>query len=87
MSDDLMEWFDECHDVFASLKQELLSAFCERVKKLHDSRKKAGDILWWPFTQHHLVPKEKVTVIDSRCGENFAVHKVAISFFFNIDEP
>ncbi|CAO2841742.1 unnamed protein product [Amaranthus hypochondriacus] len=77
ISDDLMEWFDECHDVFDSLKQELLSAFFERVKKLHDSRKKAGDILWWPFTQHHLVPKEKVTVIDSRCGENFAVHKQA----------
>lgn len=76
LSDNLMEWYDESHDVFASLKQILLSAFSERVNRLHDLRKKAGDILWWPFTQHQLVPKEKVTVIDSRCGENFAVHKV-----------
>ncbi|XP_021755387.1 bifunctional dethiobiotin synthetase/7,8-diamino-pelargonic acid aminotransferase, mitochondrial-like [Chenopodium quinoa] len=75
LSDDLMEWFDESHDVFASLKQIMLSAFSERVKRLHDLRKMAGDILWWPFTQHQFVPKEKVTVIDSRCGENFAVHK------------
>lgn len=76
LSDNLMEWYDESHDVFASLKQILLSAFSERVNRLHDLRKKAGDILWWPFTQHQFVPKEKVTVIDSRCGENFAVHKV-----------
>lgn len=38
--------------------------------------RKAGNIFWWPFTQHELVPEEIVTVIDSRCGENFAVHKV-----------
>lgn len=80
LSDDLMEWFDESNDVFASLKDILQSAFSERVKRLHDLRKKAGDIIWWPFTQHGLVSEEKVTVIDSRCGENFAVHKVAIWF-------
>ncbi|KAL2928922.1 Bifunctional dethiobiotin synthetase/7 8-diamino-pelargonic acid aminotransferase mitochondrial [Bienertia sinuspersici] len=74
-SDDLINWFDESHDVFTSLKQILLSAFSDRVKRLHDLKKKAEDILWWPFTQHQLVPKEKITVIDSRCGESFAVHK------------
>ncbi|KAK9715528.1 hypothetical protein RND81_06G170700 [Saponaria officinalis] len=75
-SDNLMEWFDKSSDVFASLKQILLSSFSDRVKRLHTLREKAGDILWWPFTQHQLVPKEKVTVIDSRCGEKFAIHKV-----------
>ncbi|KAL3510577.1 hypothetical protein ACH5RR_029978 [Cinchona calisaya] len=29
----------------------------------------------WPFTQHEIVPIENITVIDSRCGEKFAVHK------------
>ncbi|KAL9224591.1 hypothetical protein vseg_000611 [Gypsophila vaccaria] len=75
-SNNLMEWFDESSDVFASLKQILLSSFSDRVKRLHTLREKAGDILWWPFTQHQLVHKEKVTVIDSRCGEKFAIHKV-----------
>ncbi|XP_074273689.1 bifunctional dethiobiotin synthetase/7,8-diamino-pelargonic acid aminotransferase, mitochondrial [Silene latifolia] len=75
-SDNLMEWFEKSEDVFASLKQILLSTFSDRVQRLHVMREKAGDILWWPFTQHQLVPKEKITVIDSRCGENFAIHKV-----------
>ncbi|KAH9622480.1 hypothetical protein KSS87_015243 [Heliosperma pusillum] len=75
-SDNLMEWYDQSEDVFASLKQILLSAFSDRVQRLHAMREKAGDILWWPFTQHQLVPKQKITVIDSRCGENFAIHKV-----------
>ncbi|KAL3503956.1 hypothetical protein ACH5RR_033797 [Cinchona calisaya] len=44
-------------------------------KKLHDMRKRARDIFWWPFTQHEIVPIENITVIDSRCGEKFAVHK------------
>jgi dethiobiotin synthetase/adenosylmethionine--8-amino-7-oxononanoate aminotransferase len=35
---------------------------------------KAGDVLWWPFTQHGLVGTENVTVIDSRTGDEFAVY-------------
>lgn len=75
-SDDLMEWFDESQDVFRSLKETLLSAFSERIQRLQDMPNKAGDIIWWPFTQHKLVPEGRITVIDSRCGENFAVYKV-----------
>ncbi|EYU42430.1 hypothetical protein MIMGU_mgv1a0184292mg, partial [Erythranthe guttata] len=74
-SDDLIAWFDESQTVFSSLKEIMLSNFLERTQRLHDMRKKACDVLWWPFTQHKLVPEEKVTIIDSRCGENFAVHK------------
>ncbi|XP_011069894.1 bifunctional dethiobiotin synthetase/7,8-diamino-pelargonic acid aminotransferase, mitochondrial [Sesamum indicum] len=75
MSDDLMSWFDKSQMIFTSLKEIMLSDFQKRMQRLHDMPKKACDIFWWPFTQHKLVPEEKVTVIDSRCGENFAVHK------------
>lgn len=76
MSDNLMTWFDESYSVFGSLKEIMLSSFLERMQRLHDMPKKALEIFWWPFTQHKLVPEETVTVIDSRCGENFSVHKV-----------
>ncbi|KAL2464309.1 Bifunctional dethiobiotin synthetase/7 [Forsythia ovata] len=76
MSDDLINWFDKSQAVFTSLKEIMFSTFTERMQRLHDMPKKACNILWWPFTQHKFVPQENVTVIDSRCGENFAVHKV-----------
>ncbi|KAJ1433507.1 Pyridoxal phosphate-dependent transferase, major domain [Sesbania bispinosa] len=74
-SDDLVEWFEGSHYLFSNLKEIMLSAYFERIKKLHDMPRKARDIIWWPFTQHKLVPEGGVTVIDSRCGENFAVFK------------
>ncbi|KAF5456290.1 hypothetical protein F2P56_025788 [Juglans regia] len=75
LSNDLMEWFDESRGVFDSLKEKMLSAYSERIKRLRGMPKKAGEIFWWPFTQHKLVPEGAVTVIDSRYGENFAVFK------------
>ncbi|KAL3613916.1 Bifunctional dethiobiotin synthetase/7,8-diamino-pelargonic acid aminotransferase, mitochondrial [Castilleja foliolosa] len=74
-SDDLLSWFEKSQTVFASLEKIMLSGFQERNKRLHEMANKACDVFWWPFTQHNLVPEENVTVIDSRCGENFAVHK------------
>lgn len=76
LSDDLMEWYDNARVVFDSLVQTMISAHSERIKRLHDMPKKARDVIWWPFTQHNLVTEEDVTVIDSRCGENFSVFKV-----------
>jgi hypothetical protein len=75
-SNDLMEWFEGSDYVFNNLKEIMLSAYFERIKKLHEMPSKARDIIWWPFTQHKLVPDGGVMVIDSRCGENFAVFKV-----------
>ncbi|GER52631.1 adenosylmethionine-8-amino-7-oxononanoateaminotransferase-like protein [Striga asiatica] len=75
ISDDLMSWFNKSQTIFTSLQEIILSAFQERTKRLHAMPGKACDVFWWPFTQHKLIPEEKVTVIDSRCGENFAVHK------------
>ncbi|MED6191570.1 Bifunctional dethiobiotin synthetase/7,8-diamino-pelargonic acid aminotransferase, mitochondrial [Stylosanthes scabra] len=74
-SNDLMEWFEGSHNLFSNLREIMVSAYLERVKKFHDMPRKARDIIWWPFTQHKLVPEGAVTVIDSRCGENFAVFK------------
>ncbi|KAG4970089.1 hypothetical protein JHK82_035785 [Glycine max] len=73
---DLMEWFESSHYIFSNLKEIMLSAYFERIKKLHDMPREARDIIWWPFTQHKLVPDGGVTVIDSRCGENFSIFKV-----------
>ncbi|TYH36421.1 hypothetical protein ES332_D13G263800v1 [Gossypium tomentosum] len=75
-SNDLMEWFDESCNVFNSLKDIMLEAYLERMRRLNEMPRKAGDVFWWPFTQHKLVPPSAVTVIDSRYGENFSVYKV-----------
>ncbi|KAA3485935.1 bifunctional dethiobiotin synthetase/7,8-diamino-pelargonic acid aminotransferase, mitochondrial [Gossypium australe] len=75
-SNDLMEWFDESCNVFNSLKDIMLEAYLERMRRLNEMPRRAGDVFWWPFTQHKLVPPSTVTVIDSRCGENFSVYKV-----------
>lgn len=76
LSDDLMGWYDDARGVFDSLLETMISSHAERVKRLSDMPKKAMDVIWWPFTQHGLVSEEDVTVIDSRCGENFSVFKV-----------
>ncbi|XP_073278124.1 bifunctional dethiobiotin synthetase/7,8-diamino-pelargonic acid aminotransferase, mitochondrial isoform X1 [Primulina huaijiensis] len=76
MSDDLMSWFDESQPIFISLKEIMISDFIKRTKRLREMPKKACDVFWWPFTQHKRIPEGNVTVIDSRCGENFAIHKV-----------
>ncbi|KAJ6407045.1 hypothetical protein OIU84_010540 [Salix udensis] len=75
MSNDLVDWFGDSDGAFNSLKKIMISAFSERILRLNDMAKKAGNTFWWPFTQHKLVPEEAVTVIDSRCGENFAIYK------------
>lgn len=83
LSNDLMEWFDESCGVFDCLKETMLSAYSERIKRLHDMPKKAREIFWWPFTQHKLVPEGAVTVIDSRYGENFGIFKVRVIAMVN----
>ncbi|KGN65428.1 bifunctional dethiobiotin synthetase/7,8-diamino-pelargonic acid aminotransferase, mitochondrial isoform X1 [Cucumis sativus] len=75
ITDDLMDWFDNSQNVFDSLKEIMLSAYSKRLNRLREMPKKAKSIFWWPFTQHKLVADEAVTVIDSRCGENFTVFK------------
>jgi hypothetical protein len=75
-SDDLTDWFSESSSVFNLLKDSLQSFHSKRIQRLNSMQKKSKDLLWWPFTQHNLVPQDSVTVIDSRCGENFSAYKV-----------
>ncbi|XP_020592609.1 bifunctional dethiobiotin synthetase/7,8-diamino-pelargonic acid aminotransferase, mitochondrial [Phalaenopsis equestris] len=75
-SNNLIDWFCESSKVFSSLQEVMLSYHRKRTQRLHDMREKAVDIFWWPFTQHKFVSMDGVTVIDSRCGENFAIHKM-----------
>lgn len=75
-SNNLIDWFSQSSTVFCSLQEVMLSYQTDRIQSLHDMRKRAGNIFWWPFTQHKFVPMESVTVIDSRCGESFAIHEV-----------
>ncbi|CAH8382944.1 unnamed protein product [Eruca vesicaria subsp. sativa] len=76
-SDDLVEWFVESDDVFKALKDVMVSVYLERVERLNGMAKQAVEVFWWPFTQHKLVAEETVTVIDSRCGENFSIYKAS----------
>ncbi|XP_021304673.1 bifunctional dethiobiotin synthetase/7,8-diamino-pelargonic acid aminotransferase, mitochondrial isoform X2 [Sorghum bicolor] len=75
-SDDLTDWFSESSSAFNSLKDALQSFHSRRIERLNSMQRKSKDLLWWPFTQHNLVPQDSVTVIDSRCGENFSVYKI-----------
>lgn len=75
-SDDLTDWFSESSSVFNFLKDGLQSFHSRRIERLNSMQRKSKDLLWWPFTQHNLVPQDSVTVIDSRCGENFSVCKI-----------
>lgn len=82
LSNDLMEWFTDSRSIFDMLKNIMKSSYLERTQTLLDMPKKARDIFWWPFTQHKLVSEDGITVIDSRYGENFAVFKVCLHYFF-----
>ena len=75
-SDDLTDWFFESSSAFNFLKDALQSFHSRRIGRLNSMQRKSKDLLWWPFTQHNLVPQDSVTVIYSRCGENFSVYKV-----------
>ena len=47
------------------------SKCCPAVERLHSLAGKADSMIWWPTTQHGLVERANVQVIDSRSGEHF----------------
>jgi dethiobiotin synthetase/adenosylmethionine--8-amino-7-oxononanoate aminotransferase len=75
-NENLAEWFAIAEETFAQLRSVLESSHLKRLRRLEEMPKKASQILWWPFTQHDLVPEESITLIDSRLGDNFSVYKV-----------
>ncbi|KAL3527699.1 hypothetical protein ACH5RR_012355 [Cinchona calisaya] len=67
---------EKCFEDHGLVNEVPLSCYLQNgMQKLQDMRKRARDIFWWPFTHHEIVPIENITLIDSRCGEKFAVHK------------
>lgn len=67
-------WLFDNRHTFGRLLDALESAHVARLTRLRSMAGKASDVLWWPFTQHGLVGRDDVTVIDSRCGDEFAVY-------------
>ncbi|KAL3684990.1 hypothetical protein R1sor_003012 [Riccia sorocarpa] len=74
-SESLSNWFIQSQHCFSRLRCTLEEANMRRLQRLQEMPSKAEQILWWPFTQHTMVPTGDVTVIDSRCAENFSVFK------------
>lgn len=50
-----------------------------RVTRLDSMSSKAHSSIWYPFTQHTLLPAEKITAIDSAHGDYFQTLKPAAS--------
>eukprot|EP00898_Chlorokybus_atmophyticus_P000065 jgi/Chlat1/1059/Chrsp110S08633 len=57
----------------SQLLTALLEFHTQRIHRLNTAGPDASQKIWWPFTQHQQVPTSKVTVIDSRHGDNFSV--------------
>ncbi|KAL2653202.1 hypothetical protein R1flu_021330 [Riccia fluitans] len=75
INESLSNWFLQSQDCFARVRCVLEKAHMRRLQRLHEMPSKAEKILWWPFTQHTMVPTGDVTVIDSKCADNFSVFK------------
>mmetsp|Transcript_19255 Transcript_19255/g.46502 ORF Transcript_19255/g.46502 Transcript_19255/m.46502 type:complete len:860 (+) Transcript_19255:74-2653(+) len=71
----LRSWFLESEQKVKRITDIFLADHKARVEYLATSSEAARRSLWWPFTQHDSVPK--VTVIDSRHGEDWMVMEEA----------
>ena len=72
--EEIFEWMDEGSATFDALLGRLVRWHDARIAKLQGTPDEARKILWWPFTQHDMVPRENVAVIDSRSGEDFGIY-------------
>ena len=71
----LRSWILQCHDKLNKMHKTMDEDHRRRTARMAASSHQALTTLWWPFTQHDLV--NKVTVIDSRFGEDWWVYKVS----------
>eukprot|EP00873_Tetraselmis_striata_P013035 jgi/Tetstr1/433299/TSEL_022586.t1 len=69
----LEAWLAQSAPQMDALLQALLAYHGKRVERLQSMAGEARRLLWWPFTQHANISNDLVTVIDSRCGDDFAV--------------
>jgi len=71
---DGMNWVHAQDDIFSTIFEHLQRWHAERVSKLNNLASEALESLWWPFTQHEMVQKSMVSVIDGRAGDDFVIY-------------
>ena len=57
------------------LLEQLSSKNSERIDRLESMAGRAYDMIWYPFTQHHDITAEDITVIDSAYGDYFQTYQ------------
>ncbi len=67
-------WLEKSKPVFDELFQHMMSWHKKRLETLQKLSDDALESIWWPFTQHAMVERDAVTVIDGRYGEDFAIY-------------
>ncbi|CAL6328823.1 unnamed protein product [Bathycoccus prasinos] len=71
---DGQKWVHAQNDAFRDMYAHLVQWHAKRVEKLNGLAKDALDTLWWPFTQHEMVKKDMVAVIDGRSQDDFVIY-------------
>ena len=71
---DGQKWVHAQNDAFRDMHAHLVQWHAKRVEKLNGLAKDALDTLWWPFTQHEMVKKDMVAVIDGRSQDDFVIY-------------
>lgn len=59
------------------LLEELTAKNVERIDRLDSMASRAHDLIWYPFTQHHDMTPEDITVIDSAYDDYFQTYNPA----------
>lgn len=73
LEEGLARWLESATDQMIEAR-ELLAKYHWQLRGSRDALAARADrMLWWPFTQHAQVEPGNVTVIDSRCGDDFLV--------------
>ena len=67
-------WLEKSKPAFDNLVKQLINSHEGRLETLRKLPDEALKTFWWPFTQHAMVERDAVTVIDGRYGEDFAIY-------------
>ena len=67
-------WLEDSKHTFDDLLKYITKWHDDRIKTLQSLPDEALTKIWWPFTQHAMVERDAVTVIDGRYGEDFAIY-------------
>lgn len=67
-------WLERAKPVFDDILNKIMAWHEKRIQTLKNLPDEAMEKIWWPFTQHAMVDRDAVTVIDGRYGEDFAIY-------------